>query len=118
MWKHYKANSGGSALAVTSLLLDVDDDDAQSSHQPQRLDAQEPEQQPEEHNHHRLHDLVPKVHLAEAHPPQTLVEHAEQSPHPLAVIQQGLSGRGVVQVGPPGEGVGGGSGWGLAAIHL
>lgn len=73
-----------------ALLLDVDDDDAQSGHQPQSLDAQEPEQEPEEEHDHRLHYSVPKQHVAESQPPQALIEHPEQSPHPLAVIQRGL----------------------------
>lgn len=70
-------------------LLDVDDDNAQSPHQSQSLDPQKPEQHPEEDHNHRFHSPVPKQHLAEAQPPQTLVDHPKQSPHPLTVIQLG-----------------------------
>lgn len=77
---------------MKTLLLDVDDDDAQRGHQPESLDAQEPEQQPEEKHDHRLHYSVPEQHVAESQAPQTLIEHPEQSSHPLAVVQRPLCG--------------------------
>lgn len=74
------------------LLLDVDDDDAQRCHQAQSLDTQEPEQQPEEEHDYRFHYSVPKKHVAESQPPQTLIEHPKQSSHSLTVIQARFSG--------------------------
>lgn len=99
------------------LLLYVNYDNAQSPHQSQGLNPQEPEQQPEEHDHHWLHYMVPEVYLAEAKPPQTLVEHPKQSPHSLTVIQLGLSG-GVIHMGPSGIGITGMWGSGSDAIEL
>lgn len=107
--------TSGSTLIISILLLDVDDNDAQRSNQSQGLDAQEPEQHPKEDNHYWFYYLVPKVHLAEAHFPQTLVEHPKQSPHPLTVIQLGLSSSGVIDVGP--SGMSGRSKLGLADIN-
>lgn len=91
------------------LLLDVDDDDAQRCHQAQSLDAQEPEQQPEEEHDHRFHYFVPKKHVAESQPPQTLIEHPKQSSHSLTVIQARLSG-GLFHCAPPGTGITGAGG--------
>lgn len=92
-----------SASPKSTLLLDVDDDDAQGRHQSQSLDAQEPEQEPEEEHDHRLHYSVPKQHVAESQPAQTLIEHPEQSSHPLAVIQPGF-GSGFFRCASPGAG--------------
>lgn len=95
--------TSGSLSPESALLLDVDDDDAQSRHQSQSLDAQEPEQEPEEEHDHRLHYSVPKQHVAESQPAQTLIEHPEQSSHPLAVIQLG-PGSGFPRCASPGAG--------------
>lgn len=102
----------GSTLIISILLLDVDDNDAQSSNQSQGLDAQEPEQQPKEDNHYWFNYLVSKVHLAEAHFPQNFVEHPKQSPHPLTVVQLGLSSSGVIPMDGSGR-----SKLGLADIY-
>lgn len=91
----------GSALPAGS-ILDVDDYDAQGSHQAQRLDAQEPEQQPEEEDHHRLHGVIPEVHVAEADPAQALIDHPEERPHPLAVIRRLLCSAGRLLLGQVG----------------
>lgn len=91
------------------LLLDVDDDDAQRCHQAQSLDAQEPKQQPEEEHDYRFHYSVPKQHVAESQPPQTLIEHPKQSSHSLTVIQAWLSG-GLFHCAPPGTGITGAGG--------
>lgn len=94
----HAATARGADAAPTSIgpripsLLDVDDDDAQRRHQTQSLDPQEPEQQPEEEHDHRFHYSVPKQHVAESQPPQTLIEHPKQSSHSLTVIQVGFSG--------------------------
>lgn len=92
-----RENGSAGNESGASSLLDVDDDDAKRPHQPQSLEAQEPEQHPEDEDHHGLHGSVPKVHLAEAQPQQTLVDHPEQRAHPLAVVQLGLRGRLVLQ---------------------
>lgn len=81
-----KENSRHQPVCQVPLLLDVDNDDAESSHQPKGLDPQEPKQQPEKDYDYWLYYLVPKIHLAEANSSQTLVEHSKQSPHPLTVI--------------------------------
>lgn len=70
------------------LLLHVDHDQAQNSHESEGLQAEEPQQRPEEQHHHRLHRPLPEVHPGEAHAEEASVQLPEQRPHPLVVVPE------------------------------
>lgn len=73
-------------ILITTLLLDVNDDNTKSSYKTQGLDTEEPKEHPEDEHHHRLYNLLSKVKLCEAHASQALIEHTKQSTQPLTVI--------------------------------